>query len=110
MCTQRRLATGVRPASSGISRQEVLGGSYDIAIFFTAIFPQLQLWDLHLHVSVELVRDLHAQMPSMLPFLSDVDDTPIVETNYHMREVDQNNEARIPVQRYQLYYLGAEVQ
>jgi len=40
----------------------------------------------------------------MLAFLSDVDDTPIVETNYHLRDFDQDNVVRIPVQRYQLYY------
>jgi len=53
----------VRSANSGIYRHEVLRGWYDIAIFFTAIFSQLQVWDLHLLVSVQSVRDLHSQMP-----------------------------------------------
>lgn len=40
----------------------------------------------------------------MLPFLSDVDDTPVVETNYHLHDVDQNNVVRNSVQPYQLFY------
>jgi hypothetical protein len=96
--TQRHLATDVRPASSGIYRHELLEGSYDIAILSMAIFfPQLQLCDLPLRIWVQPVRDLHAQMPSILPFLSDVDYIQIAETNYHLGDVDHNNKVRIPV-------------
>jgi len=92
----------MRSANSGTYRHEVLLDWYDTANFFTAVFSQLQFWYLYLLVSVQPKRDLHSQMTYMLPFLSDVVDTPIVETNYHLRDVDQNNAVRIPVQLYQL--------
>jgi hypothetical protein len=57
------MAKNVRSANSGIYRHEVLRGWYDIANFFTAIFPQLQFWDVYLLVSVQPVRDLHSQIP-----------------------------------------------
>jgi hypothetical protein len=63
------LATELRSANGGMYRHEVLRGWYDIAIFFTAIFPQLQFWDLHLLVPVQPVRDLHSQVPQILPLI-----------------------------------------
>lgn len=53
-----RLAIVLRSARCGIYCHEVLRGWYDVAIFFTAIFPQLQLWRLYLFVSVLPVRDI----------------------------------------------------
>jgi hypothetical protein len=59
----------------------------------------LQLWYLHLLVSVQSAGDFHSRVLKVVHFMSHGDAAPAVKTHQHL-----DNVARIPVQQYQLDY------